>query len=324
MRSAFALLFFTAALTAGAQTVHLEADFDDLTIDAPIGIGGPELGQPTYVSATIEAIVRDEPMATPCLEIADHDDYAAGAVRFDFLDDAEITSGFATIRCELWFPSHVCGDGFSVMVREHGSSAAGFTDLYFTSDGFLLALDATFHSVLLAEYDVGRVHSLAICHDLDAGDYDIWFDDVPVLVGEPHEVVGHGVGAVLFGCVHDPDLDGVFCVDNVLVTDEELELVGVADTPRSTSVLHPAAPNPFNPATTVTFELARQADVRLEILNQVGRRVVTLTNRRYEAGRHQVRWDGRSGGGQAMPSGVYLLRLTAGGEVSARPLTLVR
>jgi len=63
-------------------------------------------------------------------------------------------------------------------------------------------------------------------------------------------------------------------------------------------------PNPFNPTTTVNYLLPTPADVRLDIYNLLGQRVVTLFEGRQEAGEHTVTWDA-----SGFPSGVYFARL---------------
>ena len=85
-----------------------------------------------------------------------------------------------------------------------------------------------------------------------------------------------------------------------------------------------AVPNPFNPSTTIAFDLARPGHVRLTVFDARGRRVAGLVDAPYAAGSHQVRWQGRSDGGVAMPAGVYFAALEAGGERLQRKLVLVK
>lgn len=84
-------------------------------------------------------------------------------------------------------------------------------------------------------------------------------------------------------------------------------------------VLHQNHPNPFNPVTTISFELPVSSDVRLDIYNVMGRKVSSPINQRLGAGRHMVIWEA----GQ-YASGVYLYRLTAGKFVQTRKMVLVR
>jgi len=88
-----------------------------------------------------------------------------------------------------------------------------------------------------------------------------------------------------------------------------------------------AHPNPFNPQTTVAFDLARGGRVQLGVYDLRGRLVRLLVDGELMAGRHTVRWDGRDQGGRGAASGVYLCRLEApaiGGAARMLKLTLVK
>lgn len=84
------------------------------------------------------------------------------------------------------------------------------------------------------------------------------------------------------------------------------------------------APNPFNPATTISYTLARAADVHLAIFDVAGRRVLTLVDGERGAGTHNVIWEGRDAVGRAVPSGVYYYRLVAEGRAHKRSMVLLK
>ena len=69
-------------------------------------------------------------------------------------------------------------------------------------------------------------------------------------------------------------------------------------------VLNPAYPNPFNPITTISYELPVETDVTLVVLDMMGRKVTVLEDGRHSTGYHSVAWDatGRS-------SGIYFVKL---------------
>ncbi len=85
-----------------------------------------------------------------------------------------------------------------------------------------------------------------------------------------------------------------------------------------------AAPNPFNPRTTIRFALQEASHVRLSVHDLAGRLVRTLLDGGLPAGAQQVTWDGRDAAGRAVGSGSYLARLEAGGMVEMVPMMLVR
>ena len=88
--------------------------------------------------------------------------------------------------------------------------------------------------------------------------------------------------------------------------------------------LLPAAPNPFNPRTTIRFALDSDGAVQLGIFDLAGRRVRTLADGSYAAGEHRLSWEGRDDEGRRLNSGVYLLRLKGSGFVATRRVALVQ
>ncbi|RMF58899.1 MAG: T9SS C-terminal target domain-containing protein, partial [Bacteroidetes bacterium] len=83
--------------------------------------------------------------------------------------------------------------------------------------------------------------------------------------------------------------------------------------------LHQNFPNPFNPQTTIRYELARSGRVALEVFDLLGRRVATLVNGEQPAGTFTVTFDARD-----LASGVYVYRLTAGSQVMTRTMLLMK
>ncbi|MCD4691582.1 MAG: T9SS type A sorting domain-containing protein [Calditrichales bacterium] len=69
-------------------------------------------------------------------------------------------------------------------------------------------------------------------------------------------------------------------------------------------------PNPFNPVTTIRFELHKKVDVKLVIYNVMGQKVRTLLNGKQNEGVHKVLWSGSDDRGNPVSSGVYFYRLT--------------
>jgi hypothetical protein len=84
------------------------------------------------------------------------------------------------------------------------------------------------------------------------------------------------------------------------------------------------APNPFNPKTTIAFNLPASTDVTLEIYDVAGRRVTTLVNERLGAGEHRVEWNGVASTGERVASGVYFYKLTAGEENVSKKMVLLK
>jgi hypothetical protein len=108
------------------------------------------------------------------------------------------------------------------------------------------------------------------------------------------------------------------------------ELTNLSDTPSAAgaaparAALSQNVPNPFNPSTTIAFELRVTAPVVLRIFDARGRLVRTLVDRTLGAGPHAVEWDGRDDNGGRAASGVYFYRLTGPGYTEARKMVLVQ
>ncbi|MBN1447545.1 MAG: T9SS type A sorting domain-containing protein [Bacteroidetes bacterium] len=83
-------------------------------------------------------------------------------------------------------------------------------------------------------------------------------------------------------------------------------------------------PNPFNPVTTIRFEIPERCGVQLEIFNAQGARVRTLADDSMDAGVYEVRWNGRDDTGRPVESGVYLYHLRAGKVSSMRRMVLLK
>lgn len=105
----------------------------------------------------------------------------------------------------------------------------------------------------------------------------------------------------------------------------DLDLADATDAPSIRTGLElEASPNPFNPRTRLSFRLASAEAVEIAIFDAQGRRVRTLVDAPFAAGRHAVEWDGSDDGGRAVASGSYRVRLRAGRDVVTRAVTLVK
>jgi hypothetical protein len=86
-----------------------------------------------------------------------------------------------------------------------------------------------------------------------------------------------------------------------------------------------AFPNPSNPTTDISFELSEAGTVKLDVYNVSGRRVSKLSSGEVlMAGMHHFQWDGRNDAGASLPSGVYLVALSSGGQRSSTKVCLMK
>ena len=102
----------------------------------------------------------------------------------------------------------------------------------------------------------------------------------------------------------------------------------VSNSPQSPSVrlsLEANYPNPFNPSTTIAFNLPQSGRPVVTVYNLKGQMVKTLTNAEpYPAGEHSIVWDGRDQAGQPVSSGLYFCRLSFEGKSTVRKMVLAK
>ena len=146
------------------------------------------------------------------------------------------------------------------------------------------------------------------------------------------EVSGGGdIVRLVFRVLRDFEDDARFEIANGLVFDPSQlanPLIGgvldIQTTPTEFALLQ-NFPNPFNPDTTIGYELAESADVTLQVYNVVGQVVRTLIAAEPQSvGRYQVRWDGMDDRGTPVSSGIYFYQLSAGKFQDVRKLMLLK
>jgi hypothetical protein len=85
-----------------------------------------------------------------------------------------------------------------------------------------------------------------------------------------------------------------------------------------------AYPNPFNPATTIRYDVPSRGRVVVSVYDTKGERVATLVDENRDAGSYPVRWDGVDARGTRVGSGVYFVRLQFGAETRSRKIVLLK
>jgi hypothetical protein len=115
-----------------------------------------------------------------------------------------------------------------------------------------------------------------------------------------------------------PERTGCYGSDDATAIDDER-----GATP-ATTALRSVYPNPFNPTTTISFELSGNVDVNITIYDIAGRRVAELQNGIMTGGKHEVVWRGVTDAGTTAASGVYFCRLSAGDVVQTKKMVLLK
>jgi len=78
--------------------------------------------------------------------------------------------------------------------------------------------------------------------------------------------------------------------------------------------LHQAYPNPFNPTTTLKYEMGSAGPVSIDVFDVNGRKIRSLYNGIQIPGQHEIRWDAKDDHGRSMSSGVYLFKVNVNGK----------
>lgn len=102
-----------------------------------------------------------------------------------------------------------------------------------------------------------------------------------------------------------------------------VEVKGVSPIPKEFA-LSRNYPNPFNPETTIDYQVADECEVILKIYSLLGQEVKELVNHKHTAGYHSTRWDGTDFHGNQVTTGIYFLIMKTGNFTKTRRMTLMR
>ena len=144
----------------------------------------------------------------------------------------------------------------------------------------------------------------------------------------PHTITTNAISAESVYAVDvdgDGDMDvlSASSVDRKIAWYQNLSIVGIVNNdPPVVPVkllLYNNYPNPFNPATTIEFDLPRSGFVTLKLYNSLGKELVTLISDNSPAGKYKAKFNANN-----LASGVYLSRLQAGDFVQTRKMVLLK
>jgi hypothetical protein len=191
--------------------------------------------------------------------------------------------------------------------------AGTFLSTSISFGGSSIAHSGGFGSDLFAAvFDAGNAHLWSTSY---VGGFEVHAGVFPsgdiLLSGSSHPGIDFGGGPLTDASPFLAKLEGNSSVSAVTATP-------------SMSSLGENYPNPFNPSTSIPVTLGRAATVTLGVYDAHGRHIATLLEGTLPAGTRAVTWNGRTDTGAVAPSGVYLYRLVAGGQVSARRMVLLK
>ncbi len=313
-----------AAFASGGGDILLNAHFDDLPLGPAVTAGAPS-NPYDYTASLITADVVDDGSGNQVLEICDPNALFPGFVTFELLGTAAVTSGKVCVTYTVIYPA------FDQWIINHRApltltTTELFLQMKFNAGGIISFLDADdLVPFTTYPYSAGVPIHFKTEYDMDAGTYDLWVDDSLVISDEAHGVVDSGFGRLQFGQNSDFDIGDCFTVDDILVQMAgAVTAVGEGAPSMIAPTFEGASPNPFNPVTSLRFNIPESGRVSIEVFDVAGRLVKTLLNEDRVAGGHTVRWDGSGDRGREIGSGLYFARMSAGSYQSTRRMMLIR
>ena len=205
----------------------------------------------------------------------------------------------------------------------------------------VLAFEPLFNSSLT--YSAGYVPASVCAADLDGdGDLDlavanIYSHNVSVLINNGD---GMYAGAVNYGTGDGPhsvcagDMDGDDDLDLAVANEYSRNVsilfnlsgitTDVQDNPLVPVRLSSNYPNPFNPVTTLKFNVPRTGHVTIAVYDVTGRKVRVLVDRVFQMGAFETTWNGKNTAGESVGSGVYFARMETCGHKAVRKMVLLR
>ncbi|MBC8367891.1 T9SS type A sorting domain-containing protein [bacterium] len=131
------------------------------------------------------------------------------------------------------------------------------------------------------------------------------------------EIDENGLAGTFTGSMADPGDFTIITVDNASFDMDGQAVTDAPELPAFAS--HGNFPNPFNPKTTLRFEMPHAGYIRARVFDVTGREVRVLAEDWFDAGAKELVWDGRDAKNHNLPGGVYLYKIeTPGGVVSGK------
>ena len=161
--------------------------------------------------------------------------------------------------------------------------------------------------------------------NIGTGELTYEFDYLPAWITTSSETgtLGAGEAEDVTLTFDTTDLAGITYNSTIVIIDEydheitipvtlDVDATDTDDMVPLTTQLNGNYPNPFNPTTTISFDLAKDSNVTLDIYNIKGQKVNTLVNDHLDAGYHKITWNGLDNSGKKVSSGIFFYRFQTG------------
>ncbi|MCD4731149.1 MAG: NPCBM/NEW2 domain-containing protein, partial [Bacteroidales bacterium] len=161
-------------------------------------------------------------------------------------------------------------------------------------------------------------------------DYDTVFTSDAKKWGDPAELIKISVASgvdtlrLLIDMIGNDGYDHADWADAILYKIDTTAIDGPDELIPTTTQLIGNYPNPFNPSTTIAYQLHKPAKVKIEIFNIIGQKVKTLVNAPQGIGNYKANWNTVNDAGGKVASGIYLYRLEANNFTQVKKMILIR
>ena len=118
--------------------------------------------------------------------------------------------------------------------------------------------------------------------------------------------------------------DGTLMGEAEIITQPSVNVDPIISKLPKQCILKQNCPNPFNPTTTINYQLPQRSKVTLKIYNLLGKAVKILVDENQTAGNYSVIWDMHDDNGQMVSSGIYMYRLHTQDYMETKKMILIR
>ncbi len=216
------------------------------------------------------------------------------------------------------------GEGKFLEVFTEGGRLQGAVNVWFGQDGDLFVVDWQPGAVLRFDGQTGAFKSNFITGMSESegfaidGDGQIYICDWTQNVVNRYDSTGQFVDRIISsGGLQAPN--SITFAPTTVTSVRATDGIGPTDFSLSQNF-----PNPFNPATQITFELASPTKIELSVFNLTGQKIVTLVDEVQAAGINTIEWRGTDERGNRVSSGVYIYRLSTEQFSESRKMLLLQ
>ena len=230
------------------------------------------------------------------------------------------TVAFADLVVDIPFDLNIVGDSFS----ENGPYVYESEWIIITNTG----TETQTYTFLYSFEDLPALWTISICNlsNCFMPDFPAPIELSPGEFEQIHIIINvNSTGGFSFNMTFSGgELSEPLNYDFTFNTADNAGIENENQIPGSPAALSQNFPNPFNPSTSIAFDLQENGHVSIEIYNLKGEKVKTLINRFIQAGDHSIIWTGDDDNGNNVSSGIYFYKMKTGRYTSTKKMSLMK